>query len=77
MFPYLRTLWYCNASKPAIDKFDYLAHRTTTEIDKSCSMLNESSHFVQSDDDEDNGELELENGDEIFSTKKKGSVNNK
>lgn len=68
VFPALRTLRYCDSSKPAMDKVYYLSHRTTQSLQKSIKLLNESPHFGSMDEGDDE-ELEMEEGDDVFSMK--------
>ncbi len=43
VFPTLRALPYCDASKPSMDKIFFLSHRTTQAIEKSKEFLDDES----------------------------------
>jgi hypothetical protein len=45
VFPALRALHYCDASKPSLDKIFFLSHRTTEAIEKSNKFLDDESLF--------------------------------
>jgi hypothetical protein len=40
VFPALRALHFCNASRPVMDKIFFLSHRTTQAIERSQEFLN-------------------------------------
>ncbi len=45
MFPALRALRYCDASRPVMDKIFFLSHRTTEAILRSQEVLNDPNLF--------------------------------
>ena len=45
IFPALRALCYCDASKPSMDKIFFLSHRTTQAIKMSKAFLDDESLF--------------------------------
>jgi hypothetical protein len=45
IFPALRALRYCDASKPSMDKIFFLSHRTTQAIEQSKEFLDDESLF--------------------------------
>jgi hypothetical protein len=45
VFPALRALCYCDASRPVIEKIYFLSHRTTQAIERSQQCLNDSNLF--------------------------------
>ena len=45
VFPALRALRYCDASRPVMDKIYFLSHRTTQAIERSQQCLNDSNLF--------------------------------
>ena len=45
VFPALRALRYCDASKPVMDKIFFLSHRTTEAIKRSQEFLNDPNLF--------------------------------
>ena len=45
VFPALRALRFCNASRPVMDKIFFLSHRTTQAIERSQEFLNNSNLF--------------------------------
>jgi hypothetical protein len=45
IFPALRALRYCDASKPSMDKIFFLSHRTTQAIEMSKAFLDDESLF--------------------------------
>jgi hypothetical protein len=45
VFPALRALRFCNASRPVMDKIFFLSHRTTQVIERSQEFLNNSNLF--------------------------------
>jgi hypothetical protein len=68
VFPALRALCFCIASRPVMDKIFFLSHRTTQAIKRSQEFLNDSNLFgtISIDSNllaEGNVILELNNGD--------------
>ncbi len=45
VFPALRALCFCDASRPVLDKIFFLSHRTTQAIERSQEFLNDSNLF--------------------------------
>ena len=45
VFPALKLLCYCDATKPSMDKIFFLLHRTTQAIEKSFDSLNNKELF--------------------------------
>ncbi len=45
VFSALRSLCFCNASRPVMDKIFFLSHRTTQAIERSQEFLNNSNLF--------------------------------